>query len=310
MTRKLVFLTKLVLLLMARLSTAGTLGFQPLTTYPDGTNDFAVAIADFNGDGNRDLAVLNFRDNTISILLGNGDGRFQPATMIAGDTNSFSIATADFNGDQHSDLVITGSSGITVLLGNGDGTFQPSHSYPAGSSANSVHVADFNSDGKLDLVVTNANGVGILLGNGDGTFQDDVDYSVGNGTSTSLVVGDFNGDENTDIVAGTSSVSLAILLGNGDGTFQLASVASGFDFVRDVADFDHDGKTDLIVDNGVGGICKKHFCGAPAGVMFGNGDGTFRFPAVGFVFLGSGLSVGHFRKRRLMAVLMGAARIR
>jgi len=125
MIRTFVFSISLTLLLMARISVADTLSFQPVTTYPDGTNDFAVVVADFNGDVYRDLAVLNFRDNTISILLGNGDGTFQPTTMIGGDTNSFSIATADFNDDHRADLVITGSSGVTVLLGNGDGTFQP-----------------------------------------------------------------------------------------------------------------------------------------------------------------------------------------
>src|SRR6266568_5480391 len=114
MTRKSILKTSLVLLLMAHLCVAGTLSFRPLTTYPDGTNDFVVAVADFNGDGNRDLAVLNYGDNAISILLGNGDGTFQPATMIAGDSNSFSIATADFNGDHRADLVITGDSGVTV----------------------------------------------------------------------------------------------------------------------------------------------------------------------------------------------------
>jgi hypothetical protein len=280
MTRKLVLKTSLVLLLMARLCVAGTLSFQPLTTYPDGTNDFVVAVADFNGDGNRDLAVLNFGDNTISILLGNGDGTFQPATMIAGDTNSFSIATADFNGDHRADLVITGDSGITVLLGNGDGTFQAPHSYAAGASANSVHVADFNGDGKPDLVVTNANGVGILLGNGDGTFQADVDYSFGSAGSDTLVVGDFNGDNKADVVVG----GIAVLLGNGDGTFQPATVQGGLQFVRDVADFDHDGKLDLLVDGGTGGLCGSYphwyFCGAPVGVMLGNGDGTFQPPVV------------------------------
>jgi hypothetical protein len=264
---------------MARISVAGTLSFQPLTTYPDGTNDFAVVVADLNGDENRDLAVLNFRDNTISILLGNGNGTFQPATMMAGDTNSFSIATADFNDDRRADLVITGSSGVTVLLGNGDGTFQPPHSYPAGSSVSAVHVADFNADGKLDLAVTNANGVGVLLGNGDGTFQPDIDYAVGTGRSTTLVVADFNRDNKTDLVAGTSA-GLVILLGNGDGTLQSASSLGVLKYVRDVADFNHDGKPDLIVDNGVGGLCKKQFCGGPMGVMIGNGDGTFQAPVV------------------------------
>jgi hypothetical protein len=42
-----------------------------------GTNPFSVAVADVNGDGIPDLIVANQLDNTVSVLLGNGDGTFQ-----------------------------------------------------------------------------------------------------------------------------------------------------------------------------------------------------------------------------------------
>lgn len=42
-----------------------------------GVNPVSVAVADFNGDGNADLAVVNPNSNGFSILLGNGDGSFQ-----------------------------------------------------------------------------------------------------------------------------------------------------------------------------------------------------------------------------------------
>ena len=45
--------------------------------YAVGSGPYDMATADFNGDGYQDLAVVNDSVNTISVLLGNGDGTFQ-----------------------------------------------------------------------------------------------------------------------------------------------------------------------------------------------------------------------------------------
>src|SRR5262249_13774211 len=125
-----------------------------------------------------------------------------------------------------------GPGKLNVLLGNGDGSFQPPRTYAAGFGPHNqykfVTVGDFNGDGHLDLVMDNRSGtVSILLGNGDGTFGEERTYSVsvfGDSSPTSSVaVGDFNGDGHLDVaVACVSAVS--ILLGNGDGTFQAAKL--------------------------------------------------------------------------------------
>ena len=60
---------------------AETLGTQ--VTYAAGTNPPAIAVADFNGDGIPDLAVLNGGSNNIRVLLGNGNGRFQTQVTYA-----------------------------------------------------------------------------------------------------------------------------------------------------------------------------------------------------------------------------------
>ena len=44
---------------------------------PPGNAPFSVVVADFNGDGRPDLAVANAAHNTVSVLLGNGDGTFR-----------------------------------------------------------------------------------------------------------------------------------------------------------------------------------------------------------------------------------------
>ena len=38
-----------------------------------------MAVGDFNGDGKADLAVANYDSNSVSVLLGNGNGTFQAA---------------------------------------------------------------------------------------------------------------------------------------------------------------------------------------------------------------------------------------
>jgi hypothetical protein len=113
--------------------------------------------ADFNGDGNLDLAVVSGNDTVV--LIGNGDGTFQPARTISSNTP---VAVADVNNDGYADIVAygpppTGStskiSNFNVFLSNGDGTFQPPVTLSSGlAGPNRFAVADFNGDGQADIV--------------------------------------------------------------------------------------------------------------------------------------------------------------
>jgi len=73
--------------------------FQPQTTYATGSNPWGIAVGDFNGDGKPDLAVTNTSDNTVSILLGNGDGTFQPHVDYPTGSRPTSVVVGDFNRD-------------------------------------------------------------------------------------------------------------------------------------------------------------------------------------------------------------------
>jgi hypothetical protein len=135
--------------------------FQKHVDYTVGIAPYSVAVGDFNGDGILDLVVANSSNNsnTVSILLGNGDGTFQPHTDYATGIEPQSVAVADFNGDGKLDLVTAnygayGGNTASVLLGNGNGTFQPYVEYSAGGGPISVAVADFNLDGAADFVAS------------------------------------------------------------------------------------------------------------------------------------------------------------
>lgn len=211
--------------------------FQAAGAFAAGVGPISLAVGDFNGDGVPDLAVADqgFQTpgNTLSILLGNGDGTFAvPQTYAVGNLPR-SVVVGDFNRDGHLDVVVvnSGSNTVSVLLGNGDGTFGAALSYPVGSSPQSVAVGDFNGDGFLDLAVANQgiardysdSDLSILLGNGDGTFQAPERYVIGF-LPSSVAVGDFDHDGYLDVVVHSYTTNfdgkVAVLLGNGDGTFR------------------------------------------------------------------------------------------
>jgi hypothetical protein len=134
------------------------------TAFAGGSQTVAVAVADFNSDGKEDLAVCNYGSNTVSILLGNGDGTFTQAagSPIVTASAPLDIAATDFNGDGKTDLVVANYSGnsgfLTFLMGNGDGTFSNKgnlnfSSLGINSGLSSVTIGDFNGDGAPDVAV-------------------------------------------------------------------------------------------------------------------------------------------------------------
>ncbi|HEY3971700.1 MAG TPA: choice-of-anchor D domain-containing protein [Candidatus Sulfotelmatobacter sp.] len=237
-----------------------------------GTDPRGIVIADFNRDGKPDVAVVNRADNTISILLGNGDGTFAAPVIYATGFDPIAIAVGDFNGDGKLDLVTANRAAytISILLGNGDGTFGSHVDYATGTEPMAVAVGDFNADGFLDVVEANNadDTVSIYLGLGNGTFQTPVSYSVGAGP-IAVVSGDFNADGNLDLaVADSGSNNIAVLFGKGDGTFistaYYATPADPDGLVA--ADLNGDGKLDLIAANNGGNNIA---------VLMNSGAGTF-----------------------------------
>ena len=141
----------------------GTFG-PPVSTplpAPALASAMSVAAADFDSDGNLDLAVtlyargINAVDEVL-ILSGNGAGSF----LINHPTLPFTTAltTADINGDRIPDIVGNSATGfLSACLGNGDGTFQPCAAI--GRSAQLYTIADLNRDGKPDIAALNGGGL-------------------------------------------------------------------------------------------------------------------------------------------------------
>lgn len=257
----------------------GTGNFSHFTAYDTGNNGSKVfpsfAVADFNGDGHPDIAVLNGSVSDVTILLNKGNGSFNIGETFNG--GSFDIVAGTFSGNKTQDLVVS-SGVINVLVGKGNGTFSDNLAQNNVVSASHAIVADFNNDGKPDLLTFAPDGA-VQLGNGDGTFQPPIllpsscrlNQNQGNSLQ-SAAVGDFNGDHNLDIAVIIDNdqgigVGVGVCLGKGNGTFGDAvfydqgiehdSVVTG--------DFNNDGKLDLAVSD-QGGIS----------ILLGNGNGTFQ----------------------------------
>jgi FG-GAP-like repeat/Abnormal spindle-like microcephaly-assoc'd, ASPM-SPD-2-Hydin len=276
----------------------GNGAFQPPVYYAIDSNlesVYWVTAADFRGNGNLDLAVADFYDFNISVLLGNGDGTFQSPVQYptTGHSPSF-VAVGDFNNDGKPDLLAAEGYLVSVFLGNGDGTFQPPIDNSIFFTAGEIPLAvgDFNHDGNLDVAVVKAYSpeLGILLGNGDGTFRQGAEYAVGE-FANSITVGDFTGTHKLDLaVTNGTGNQIYILLGNGDGTFQSEPPfsVSGPGAIT-TADVNGDGKLDLLF------ISSAVPSGTQFTVMLGNGDGTFQ-PPVYYPFFteGTDIAVGDF----------------
>jgi FG-GAP-like repeat/Bacterial Ig-like domain (group 3) len=245
-------------------SSAGTFS-QPLgSPFSTGTVSSApiyVAVGDFDGDGNPDLAVVNLGDQTVSILFGNGDGTFGAPSAHAVGNGAHGVAIGDFNQDGAPDLAVTNSSDgtVSILLNTDDGTggfaAQQVVTLPASSSPNWLVSGDLRNTGASDLVVADSGHarVFVLLSNGTGTFQAAVTYAVQN-VPTGAFLGDVNRDGILDLVVPDTGADgvVSVFVGNGNGTFATRTdytITQNGPAAAVLADFNGDGLLDIATSN-------------------------------------------------------------
>lgn len=199
-----------------------------------GPNEFLVAgpggslgsfaIEDFDGDGDRDLA-LSAAPSRLDLHLNAGDGSFdRPRTVYAGGFWTF--LAADFNDDGHMDLAVAAQIQLrpfAVLLNEGGGTFGPPSLPPIEGHATTLRAADFDGDGDTDLVTFDdlelRDHTFLLFRNNGGATFTARTMSLPQKPRLQLP-GDFNGDGRADLIANIiRTEGMLLLLGQTNGDF-------------------------------------------------------------------------------------------
>jgi hypothetical protein len=170
-------------------SGVGTFSCQaPSGPYPVGYNSSSLEVKDFTGNNIQDIAVTDYNNGFVSVLLGNGDGTFTLKGSYPTDPHPVALASADFNGDGIPDLVVTDGSStagmnLFVLLGRGDGSFYSPLGYASDPSMSGVVAAAFVQNGQADVAaVSSATGNLDVLLNGFPTLT----ITAGNTQTTSI----------------------------------------------------------------------------------------------------------------------------
>lgn len=263
------------------LNTTAAVGAPAFAAHQDfaaGGFPFAVAAADFNGDGRADIAVANAHDATVSVLLNTtapGALTASFAAQQAFDTGpgANSVAVADVNGDGLPDLIISSFSRsvLSVLVnttppGATTPSFAAHQDFAVGHGSNWGEAIDVNGDGLPDLVSTNSvdNTVSVLIntsahGSATLTFSAQQTFAVG-AKPSHVAASDIDGDGRLDlIVANMDDGTVSVLLNTTTPGAPAASFVAQQTYAAQsgsiavaASDVNGDGRPDLLVANGTG----------------------------------------------------------
>ena len=243
MNRCLCFLLRAALVCFALVPTdsSGRIEFAGPIEYQVGRGSGPIAAADFDGDGNTDLAIGNYNHGTISILLNQKDGSFLAENQTVIEVGIAAVVAGDFNGDGIPDVAAV-SDGVfertaTVLVNRGDGLLEPVAStilYTLSDNyylhPRSMVADDLDGDGDLDLAIANettllsSSFISVLLNDGNGFMGEPRDYPADTITlrePQSLAAADIDRDGDIDLLTIDRQDHVLVLHNQGNGAYSL-----------------------------------------------------------------------------------------
>jgi VCBS repeat protein/dockerin type I repeat protein len=243
---------------------------------------FSLAIGDFDGNSVPDLAVASLFSGSVAVLWNPGKEHLDFGQDIAVGSQPIALAMVDLDGDGNQDLVGLNheSNDLSILLATGQGAFRRSR-LPTGTSPTAIDVGDLDGDGRPDIAVTceldplKPGSLQVSRNEGGGGLANPITYQVGR-FPTSVVIGDFDGDERPDLITSNmSEFNITVLKGEDGGSFGRSATfpAGKYPSSIQAADFDGDGNLDIAATN-----TELDLPQGSLSVLLNNGDGAFRAP--------------------------------
>ncbi len=255
--------------------------FKDFRYFGTGTAPAAISVADVNRDGLKDLLIANTSSNTISCLYNEQVTYFNSiefSSKMEYDTQGqgSDIASADLNGDGKMDIAVSNweEKSVSVFMNlNVEGATIPKFGsrkdYPILSIGSDIELADINNDGKPDIIASNwGDSISVLInttpfGDTSSSFNSPINFNTGYQAGPDAVaIGDLNSDGKLDIVVSNqfpdinSKFHISVLIneteyGNATPKFttQTSLPSAEAPWEVKIADFDLDGKKDIIVVN-------------------------------------------------------------
>ncbi|HEU4402952.1 MAG TPA: VCBS repeat-containing protein [Candidatus Polarisedimenticolia bacterium] len=252
---------------------------------PVGLSPEAIAAADFDSDGDLDIAVIGVSSagtGALQVFAGDGAGGFTAAPEMRLARVPGLIRVGDLNHDGHPDLVLgqrleDPQGVVTSLLGTGDLRFVPVREQAlTAQGLLFIELSDLNEDGREDLVAGYAADpslssylLSVFPAVADGSFGA-ASFTTSFDEPRAAAFADLDADGHKDMVA-SGNFEVMVLKGLGNGAFRELSrswLGNGHDAVL-LDDVNRDGRRDLLVTSP---FSQELF------VVLGNGDGSFGAP--------------------------------
>ncbi len=197
--------------------------------YRTGNTPLAIASADFDGDGMRDVVILGGGGGTLSFFRNMSQPagllRAAPAVQTQFGGTLRDVAVLDYDGDGKKDLLAVDSDGsrFLPLRGQGDGSFVAGTPVALPTNPRALTLFDLDGDGDLDAATASQTTPSVaILRNDGGAFSLIATYTAANTAPNLIAPGDLDGDGRTDLVAADLTGKSILLLRNAsnDGTLE------------------------------------------------------------------------------------------